>query len=413
MLASSALDYVASQRIARKDLHSRKWLIAGILWNVLTLLIFKYFNFFVENVEQVYQLLGLHFPSFMEIALPIGISFFTFQKISYLVDVYREDTPAASSLPDYLLFVCLFPQLIAGPIVRYKDLAQQITDRFDSDDWSSRFSGLFRFVIGLSKKVLIADVLAKIAEPAFKASELDAPQAWIGLLAYTFQIYFDFSGYSDMAIGLGKMMGFRFPENFNWPYIARGFKDFWQRWHITLSTWMRDYLYIPLGGNRSSSFRTILNLWAVFLLSGFWHGASWNFLIWGTWHGLFISLDRFTGLFRTRFEVFNWGLTLVLVMLSWVWFNSDDLPAAVNYFSGLVNYTGSLDFELGTRESLTLGAAAAFALLPQEFHSRLLAQYDASGRFTWIKAFACLVLLVLCLGQLAIADGQPFIYFRF
>ena len=223
-MLSGTLDYYLSKKLKSSDV--LPWLYVGVGYNLATLFLFKYFNFFIENVHQVFDSLGLGFNAHLELVLPIGISFFTFQKISYLVDVYRGDSERADSLINYLLFVSLFPQLIAGPIVRYKEIANQLGHRFESDNWQNRLGGMYRFIIGLSKKVLIADALIPIVSDSFGVSEISAPQAWIGLLAYTMQIYFDFSGYSDMAIGLGRMMGFRFPENFDWPYIAKGFQDF-------------------------------------------------------------------------------------------------------------------------------------------------------------------------------------------
>lgn len=411
LLISSLLDYGLTQH---SEFRTKKLLVSlGIAVNLLTLVIFKYFNFFIENVESVFQSLGFGFPDFMEIALPIGISFFTFQKISYLIDAYRGDAEPAKKLQDYLLFVCLFPQLIAGPIIRYKDIEGQIQNRFDHDSWANRISGFNRFVIGLSKKVLIADVLAIVADSAFESAEFSTTQAWLGLLAYTFQIYFDFSGYSDMAIGLGQLMGFRFPENFNWPYLASGFRDFWQRWHITLSIWMRDYLYVPMGGNKVNGIVTMRNLWIVFLFSGFWHGASWNFLLWGAWHGLFISLDRFSGLFRAVPKVISILLTFFLVMIGWVFFRAEDLGHSIAYLEALYSFQTASELTITSRQGFTLFLALAFSFTPFLDHKYLLSWFDSVQRLLVLKMIASLILLGLCLGTLALADGQPFIYFRF
>ena len=253
---------------------------------------FKYANFFVDNLNQVLPVLGLAPMDIGRVHLPIGISFFTFQALSYIIDLYRNETAVQRSLLNFALYKALFPQLIAGPIVRYRDVAREIEQRTVSlDDFAS---GVQRFIIGLGKKVLIANVMGRAADTIFAtpAETLPATLAWTGSIAFMLQIYFDFSGYSDMAIGLGRMFGFHFLENFNYPYIARSVREFWRRWHISLSTWFRDYLYIPLGGNRHGPVRTGANLLLVFLLCGLWHGASWTFLIWGVYHGIFLVLER-------------------------------------------------------------------------------------------------------------------------
>lgn len=413
VIASGIADFFLSIEIS-KSKRSKQWLILGVAYNLLTLFIFKYFNFFTENAQVLAQSIGLAFPCYMEIALPIGISFFTFQKISYLVDVYRRDSLRARSLVDYLLFVLLFPQLIAGPIVRYKEISFQISDRFATDNWTNRLSGFYRFILGLAKKVLIADALAPLVDLSFGDPSIGALQAWFGLLAYAFQIYFDFSGYSDMAIGLGKMMGFTFPENFNWPYIAKGFQEFWRRWHMTLSAFMRDYLYIPLGGSQGTTSRTIINLWLVFLLSGLWHGASWNFVIWGIWHGLFLTVDRFTGIFKKLPKAFSVGLTFLLVILGWVWFRSETLSESITYFSSLSDFQNFDLMEIKPRQVYLLSLAGVFAFLPFRVHNQILS-LTVSRNDIWdvFKAVAAVSLLILCLGQMALSLGQPFIYFRF
>lgn len=267
----------------------RKLLTVSVILKVGLLAYFKYANFFIENIDVVLQAAGFSKIPWTQVALPIGISFFTFQALTYSVDVYRKVHAPLKSIGDYLLYILLFPQLIAGPIVRYNEIADQLEDRHENENFDNRVLGLFRFIIGLSKKVLIANVLGAEADKAFAFSqdELTSNIAWIGILAYTFQIYFDFSGYSDMAIGLGRMMGFKFPENFNNPYVSQNITEFWRRWHITLGRFMRDYLYIPLGGNRVTVSRMYFNLAFVFIVSGFWHGAAWNFLIWGAYHGFF------------------------------------------------------------------------------------------------------------------------------
>lgn len=329
------------------------------------------------------------------------------------MDVYRGDSTRPNSLANYLLFVFLFPQLIAGPIVRYKEIAHQITNRFEQDQWQTRLSGFFRFIIGLSKKVLIADRLSILADVAFNTPGVDASQAWLSLLAYGMQIYFDFSGYSDMAVGLGQMIGFRFPENFNWPYLSAGFQEFWHRWHMTLGHFMRDYLYLPLGGSRISPSRTFINLWLVFLLSGFWHGASWNFVVWGLWHGLFISLDRFSSFFKGVNQTFAVAATFLLVMLGWVWFRAESISEAFNFFTQL--FSGHFESpSVSASQATALVIALMFSFLPTDIAAQVINVYRSENAWSDVpKALAILVLLGLSLAQISLTDGQPFIYFRF
>jgi alginate O-acetyltransferase complex protein AlgI len=413
LLASGSADYFISFKF-KDNLQSKKWLQFGVGLNLAMLFVFKYFNFFTENFKLALGAIGFGFPTYMEVVLPIGISFFTFQKISYLIDVHRGDSPLSKSLANYLLFVFLFPQLIAGPILRYKQLASQITERFETDSWQTRLSGFYRFALGLAKKVLIADTLAPLVDNAFGSDHLGFYSAWIGLLAYSMQIYFDFSGYSDMAIGLGKMMGFQFPENFNWPYISSGFQEFWRRWHMTLSHFMRDYLYLPLGGNKGSKFNTAKNLWIVFLLSGLWHGASWTFVIFGAWHGALITIDRFTGLFSRLPKQIAIVLTFTLVLFGWVWFRAETLADSVLYFKTLFAFQIESDISITNRQIGWLIVALVFAFAPKSLHS-ILQNLEESRNSGWdLVKTACSVLLsLLCLGQLAVSKGQPFIYFQF
>jgi alginate O-acetyltransferase complex protein AlgI len=295
LFASGLVDYVLGRELpeGRRAPRARKGILAlAVVLNVALLLYFKYANFFVGELNGWLARLGMDGVSWAGVALPIGISFFTFQKLSYLVDVYRGVAQPARNAGDYLLYVALFPQLIAGPIVRYHDVARQLVAR----DYTRErfFTGMLRFGQGLGKKVLVANTMAEVADAAFGAAPatLSFGWAWVGVLAYAFQIYFDFSGYSDMAIGLGRLLGIEFLENFNRPYISRSITEFWRRWHISLSNWMREYLYVPLGGNRKGTARTYLNLWVVFLISGFWHGAAWNFVAWGAFHGFFLCFDK-------------------------------------------------------------------------------------------------------------------------
>ena len=262
----------------------------GVAGNLVTLGIFKYFNFGIDSLNAVLNASGINSIEALRFILPIGISFHIFQCISFLIDIYRKDAVPPKRVIDFLAFMTLFPQLIAGPVLRYKDLADQFIARTHTLD---KFSlGAYRFMTGFAKKVLIADTVADLVDKTFSLNDPSTADAWLGALAYAVQLYFDFSGYSDMAIGLGMMMGFRFIENFNHPYISRSITEFWKRWHISLSTWLRDYLYIPLGGNRKGPVRTYINLFVTMLLGGFWHGANWTFILWGAFHGGILAAER-------------------------------------------------------------------------------------------------------------------------
>jgi len=412
VLASILSDYLIGRQMVRHPQGSRRlqWLWLGLSLNIALLLYFKYANFFVENIS---GLLGMKPGAWSSVLLPLGISFFTFQKISYLVDVYQEKALPARKLGDYGLYVLFFPQLVAGPIVRYKELAFQIEERRQAlRDWPSRLGGLTRFALGMAKKVLIADVLGRAVDLHFGREDLSSPMAWIILLAYTLQIYFDFSGYSDMAIGLGRVMGFTFPENFRFPYISRDFTEFWRRWHISLSRWMRDYLYIPLGGNRQGKWATYRNLWLVFLISGFWHGAAWNFVAWGAFHGLFLSLDRL-GITR---RIKSIPLTFVLVMLSWVLFRANGMDQALGYYSRLFSFSpGEVIFEAESWLSLVLGIVFAFLPVIQPLQNYLPRIWTAESSVSLRVAHALLSILLLTLSaaEILVSDYVPFIYFRF
>lgn len=413
LIALSAADYYLSLGIHRASSPDRRrlFLSLGVALNAVTLLYFKYANFFVDQVQAAISALGLEPLAWTRVVLPIGISFFTFQKVSYLVDVYRGTAPVARSARDHLLYVILFPQLIAGPIVRYHDVARQILRR---DHTPERFhSGIWRFGIGLGKKALVANPLGALADAAFAAQGLASTEAWLGLLAYAFQIYFDFSGYSDMAIGLGRMVGFEFMENFDRPYRARDFMDFWRRWHISLSSWMREYLYVPLGGNRKGAARTYLNLWLVFLFSGFWHGASWSFVLWGAYHGLFISLHK-AAKDRKLPElpgVLAIPLNFLLVCLGWVLFRAETLPAALAYYRALFAFdAGPLVQVRPDAQAWTIFAVAMAAVfLPGRHLDRL----SPGAGFVWLRFATAMVLLILSAAALANSGFNPFIYFRF
>lgn len=402
----------------------RIFLLISILINVGMLFYFKYANFFLDNVSAVRGYFGGPALTWEKVALPIGISFFTFEKLTYTIDVYRGVNQPLRSFRDFLLYIMLFPKLIAGPIVRFHEIAGQLTDRRAFDTADEKLAGLFRFGIGLAKKVLIANVLGEQADLIFQLdpANVSVPLAWLGALAYTFQIYFDFSGYSDMAIGLGRAMGFQFPENFNSPYVARSITEFWQRWHITLGRWMRDYLYIPLGGNRVNPSRLYLNLGTVFILSGFWHGAAWNFVAWGAYHGLFLVLDR---LFLLRLYRKIGALSIVptflVTVVGWVLFRADTLGGALRYGGRLVGYGAGTTAPLPYLDNelwLTLGLAAVFsfgAAWPRLEHwgVALLAQSHFTLRRALGLALSTAALLVLSLSYIVGSSFNPFIYFRF
>jgi alginate O-acetyltransferase complex protein AlgI len=335
MLFTSTLDWWVGRRLeGMSEARSRRaLLVASLAANLGILFAFKYTNFFLDSVRPLLEGAGLHVPH-LDILLPVGISFFTFQSMSYTIDVYRRELPATRSLRDFLLFVSFFPQLVAGPIVRGSEFLPQLRTHDHRPTWRNVRHGLGIFVRGFVKKALFADLLAGFADPVFAQPGLFAPLGvWLGVIAYAGQIYYDFSGYSDMATGCGRMFGFEFPVNFRHPYNSRSITEFWRRWHMTLSTWLRDYLYIPLGGNRRGRARTYLNLVVTMLLGGLWHGASWTFVAWGAWHGFALALDKL------RLERFGspggarpswlaslggWAFTFVFVLVGWVFFRAQD-----------------------------------------------------------------------------------------
>lgn len=392
-------------------------LAAGLACNLALLGYFKYADFVVANLNAVLAAAGLGTLSHGPVHLPLGISFFTFQAMSYIVDVYRRDAEVQESVLGVALYISLFPQLIAGPIVRYGHIAQQLTARHAAlDDVAA---GVRRFTIGLAKKVLIANTVGDAADEIFshQSGQLDPVLAWLGVLCYGLQIYFDFSGYSDMAIGLGRMFGFHFPENFRTPYAARSLREFWRRWHITLSTWFRDYLYIPLGGSRVRPLRVRLNLLLVFFVTGLWHGASWNFVIWGLFHGAFLALERTRfGALLERAPVALRHLYLLLVVgIAWVFFRSADLDQALGYLAvmgGLGERAQDWYFAalLSPKLVLALVAGVAFSF---PWWQRLAWPRWPSGARTLLRDGAWAALFGVCLMVVAGQSFDPFIYFRF
>ncbi len=434
MLGSIAFNYWMAIAVDRRHgtPAARRLLAFAIGVNLVVLGVFKYANFFADNVNSLFLVLGVRPVVVPRILLPIGISFFTFHAISYVVDVYRRDATAQKSPVHAALYLLLFPQLIAGPIIRYRDIADQLACRLVTlDDFAY---GVRRFVIGLAKKVLVANVVAVPADRIFAMpfEQLSAAHAWLGIICYTFQIYFDFSGYSDMAIGLGRMFGFRFPENFRWPYVARSVQDFWRRWHISLSTWFRDYLYIPLGGNRVATRRQYANLVTVFFLCGLWHGASWNFVIWGLWHGAFLVIERVLRMRKPALRdavsgpssrpIWAHAYTMLVVMIGWVFFRTETLAGAVAFLTAMAGASPArpTPFTVGfylTPElwlALVAGAFGSSPWVPALAARVARAASPVSLRFARALSAAAVVgLFVASLLQVAARTYNPFIYFRF
>lgn len=400
----------------------RRTIIASVVFNIGILGWFKYANFFVDQLNAVGTTLGYNELAWATIMLPIGISFFTFQANSYVFDIAKGDATPMRNPLDFALYVSFFPQLIAGPIVRYHEIAAQLVKRtFTLDNIGA---GMTRFTHGLCKKVLIADSVGPIADAAFASGASPTTgSAWIGILAYTIQIYFDFSGYSDMAIGLGRVFGFRFPENFKHPYSSASMTEFWRRWHVTLSSWFRDYVYFPLGGSRGTKLLTYRNLILVFLLTGFWHGANWTFIIWGVYHGFWLIVDRLTGrnddpkplpvLIAKR------SFTLLLVMLGWVIFRAESLTDAINYYQSMLGLSSSSEHATSIAATLDLQTIATLALgslifLAPRSHAVGLVVEESTTKRSAVYRLA-LVLIALPVTLILILGGtfSPFLYFQF
>ncbi len=399
----------------------RRLLTISVILKVGLLAYFKYANFFVENLDTLLLAAGFEKIKWTQVALPIGISFFTFQALTYSVDVYRKVHAPLKSIADYLLYILLFPQLIAGPIVRYNEIADQLENRSENENFDNRILGFFRFIIGLSKKVLIANVLGAEADRAFAMQEevLTSNVAWTGIFAYTFQIYFDFSGYSDMAIGLGRMMGFKFPENFNNPYISQNITEFWRRWHITLGRFMRDYLYIPLGGNRVSLPRMYFNLAFVFIVSGFWHGADWNFIIWGAYHGFFLILDRLflLKLYERIGKFPSIFITFFLTIVGWVIFRATSIDQVYYYLKAMFALSYS-DYYVDQQFWFILIVAIVFSfttLVKVGLKIEKFFFFAENYSSKQLIAIGLLMVLLLFLSVVSIVSSgfNPFIYFRF
>ena len=417
MLASVTFNWIFGMILDRiTKPHGRKIILGiGIACNLLVLFYFKYFNFFGEIVKKIFgkEIVG----QMEEISLPIGISFFTFQAISYIFDVYRKDTEASKRLVNVALYISFFPQLIAGPIVKYKDINKQINERSINSD--GLYAGFKRFIYGLGKKVLIANVLGLCADKiyAIPIDLLAGSTAWIGAVAYTFQIYYDFSGYSDMAIGLGKMFGFDIQENFNYPYQSHSITEFWRRWHISLGTWFREYLYIPLGGNKKGKFRTYINLGVVFLLTGLWHGADMSYVIWGIYHGFFAIVER-CGLKKLldKCKFISLLYALIIVNFGWVLFRAESLYIGLRYLKHMIlpwkyTYT-SVDIwnYMDTKTVICFLLALLGAGMIKDFcPPRVKNKWKGSIS----ESIYCICVLILSLAAIASDTYNPFIYFQF
>lgn len=420
ILGTTFLDFylVNAMHNAKTKSAKRQLLIISLAMNLGLLFYFKYCNFFIDNVNALF---GADIQ-WTKVLLPIGISFYTFESITYVVDVYRGIHKPLKNFWHYQTYIIFFPKLIAGPIVRYHDIADQITNREKNYTTDIKLSGFFIFCFGLAKKVIIANTLGMQADAVFKLApeQIDTAAAWVGAVAYTFQIYFDFSGYSDMAIGLGKIMGFKLPENFKNPYLSFSITEFWRRWHMTLGTWMKNYLYIPLGGNKVTSAKLYRNLVVVFLLSGLWHGASWNFVLWGAFHGLFLVLERLflNNVYQKIGKAVSTLITFIIVITGWVLFRNEDLSMAshvikqmysFNFFDGKFALNNDFWF------SCTLACVFSFfAFLPktQAIQDTVYGEKFTSGTKNALL-LTSIALFYISLTYISALDFNPFIYFRF
>lgn len=416
MIFSILVNYIFG-RLMDKHRENKKrlklMLVLSVVIDIGLLSVFKYTDFIITNVNAIF---GANFD-LLNIALPIGISFYTFQAMSYTIDVYRNDVRVQKNLIDFGMYITMFPQLIAGPIVRYADVQDQLADRsVTTADFSE---GIMRFVVGLGKKVLLANQMGAVWSDIYAlGGDVSALMAWTGAIAYTFQIYFDFSGYSDMAIGLGRMFGFKFPENFRYPYQSVSITDFWRRWHITLSTWFKEYLYIPLGGNRRGLARQALNLLIVWSLTGFWHGAGWNFVMWGLYYFVILFIEK---LFLLKAldklpKFFRHVYALLLIIIGWVIFASDDVSVLLPYLGSMFGANGAIGgmdvYTLLTKAVLLIICCIASTELPKRLFLSATGAMNEKAAFT-IKSVMTIALLALSMILLIGDSYNPFLYFRF
>jgi len=418
LIAYIIVNYAFGLLLNRESGRTDAILIGGLIANFGLLLYFKYANFLTEQMSWLAKHLGAGPLPVSHVILPLGISFISFQGASYLIDVYRGVVPPQRSLLKFAMYKSMFPQLIAGPIVRYSDIAADIDRRPTTLD--NLFNGAQQFMIGLGQKVLIANVVARPADQIFSLgpADLSTGAAWLGITCYTLQIYFDFAGYSNMAIGLGRVMGFTYPINFDRPYASQSITEFWRRWHITLSRWFRDYLYIPLGGNRYGAFKTYSNLMVVFVLCGFWHGASWTFLVWGIYHGTFLVIERLGlgSLLHKIWRPARHTYVILAIMGGWVFFRSDSIHRAISFFKALAGGgSSSMNFPFerflspSVEIAIILGAILSVAQINRQ------SAEQTEERWSLRTAGSMLVLAIFALSVLAISSGayNPFIYYRF
>jgi alginate O-acetyltransferase complex protein AlgI len=403
---------------------ARFWCGVGVAGCLSVLGVFKYLNFFIDSLAALFGTTAAGLDIHWRLILPIGVSFYVFHCISYLVDLLRQDATPPKNFFDFAAFIALFPQLVAGPILRFKDLAHQFQHRTHSPQ---KFAdGMAWFAVGLAKKVLIADSIAPVADLAFATADPSTPLAWVGAVAYMLQLYFDFSGYSDMAMGLGLMMGFHFRENFDTPYIAASITEFWRRWHISLSVWLRDYLYIPLGGNRLGERRTYINLMTVMVLGGLWHGANWTFVLWGVWHGGWLAVERALGWSMRARTAGRIAATMMVVLIGWVIFRSANVTEAAGFYAGMIGLNGfdlPIDVALQiTRESLVVISVAILICAMEPMVRDLVKRryYVPSGpggtlvvADTLAPALITSILFALSVMRLAEQSFSPFLYFQF
>ena len=411
MFLSIAVDYVHGMLVERwrdDGRKARRAVASSVFFNLAILVFFKYWDFIAANVN---AFTGLGLPV-LGLPLPIGISFYTFQTMSYTIDVYRRDAPVQKNVVTFGAYVTLFPQLIAGPIVRYKSVAEQLEGR--REDLEKFVSGIRRFSVGAAKKVLLANAIGQLWDQSLAAGSLSAAGAWMGLAAYAFQIYFDYSGYSDMAIGLGRMLGFEFLENFNYPYISKSVVEFWKRWHISLTTWFREYVYFPLGGNRVSKAKWIRNILTVWLLTGIWHGAGWNFLLWGLYYGLWMLAERlFLGKCLEKLpDVLRHAYTMLIVLMGWALFAVEDMGRLGAYFRSLFGGGGLYAPVDGYRLRTYLPTLVILAIGSTPLMKRVWDKLGERGQAA-LQPVLVLAALVLCTASLVDAGYNPFLYFRF
>ncbi len=420
LLITTCLDFVlVNQMHLNASAKLKKvFLITSISINLGLLFYFKYCNFFLDSINKLFNT----DVTLLSLILPLGISFYTFETITYVVDVYREVHPPQKKLGNYMLYIFMFPKMIAGPIIRYHEIGDQLTNRDHSETLNNRLNGFYRFCIGLAKKVLIANQLYMYGVGAIfyvDPSTLHGSTAWLGLLGFTLQIYFDFSAYSDMAIGLGKMMGFRFPENFDSPFISESITEFWQRWHITLGNWMKNYLYIPIGGNRMGKVRMYFNLWIVFLLSGLWHKAAWHLIIWGVLHGLLIVCDKIflIKVLKGVPGILKVLLTFSLIMISLVFFKIDSLEDCIKFYEALLYSNKVNPLDISPEFWIPLSIAIIFSFINYYPIGKKIQNYFYEDSDTLKRHFP-LTILSLILFTLSLSFNTrvgltPFIYFRF